>query len=563
MSNPPTKGATRSSDGRRGRRWVGLAAVGTVLTLGAVLGVTTLSGDRSVSADDGSVTRVRQGPLTISVLAQGDLSSEQATVIRNQVEGETTILSLIEQGSVVEKGDVLARLDASSLEDEKEQLLIDVEKARAEKISAEQQLEITKQKNEAAKLAAEVELQLARLDFRRYLGASPEEINRSNSKVMERIEKLNNIPTTNNPDYDREMQRLLDAMKGGYKQEIQSALNSIRVSKAEFERAADRLTDSKKLAKKGYITENELQADELEKTRVESELQQARGDLRLLRTFTFQRELANLRNNLKQKQFAQTQAKAQARSNLVEARANLKAKKSKLKQLQSRLKEVKKQIAACTVRAPKDGVVVYVEPEQDWNEMISEGAEVDERQRMFRLPSSKAMVATVDLHQSVVQKVEAGMPARITSSGRAGEFTGKVRKVNRLPETDASQRASNQKVYECEIVVDSKGKLRPGMSVKAEIIVKRFDKATYIPIQAVVQRGGKPTVFTPGPDGPVPQTVKLGLDNNKVVQVKAGLEPGQKVLLTPPLKDNEEDASNDRSASAVARAGSQSGEGDS
>ena len=621
MSSTQTA-TTDTSRAKRKRRWLGGAGLAVALAGAAAVAALTLPGQTQQRYKDQALFQAKRGPLTISVAASGDLSSQEATVIRNQVEGDTTVLTLVDQGTVVEKGDILAELDASSLEDEKEKLLIDVENAQAEKVTAEQNLQITKQQNEADILAARVDYELAKLDFRKYLGApppdrltdkpegppqsmaseqsaSPEQTETGEpqptvngmagpdgasagnyDKVMARINKLNAIPLGTTPDYermmnkiseagekdslsrllesaaddaDRRIQKLLDRMDGQYKQNIQSELNTIRIAQAELKRAVDRLAGSITLENKGYITETELEADKLEVKRLQSELQQARGSLRLRRTFTFQRELANLRNQLEQKEFTLKKARTEARSNLVEARANLKSKQSKLKQLKSRLAEVKRQIKACTVRAPKDGVVVYVKPDHAWDEMIGEGAEVDERQKMFRLPSSKQMVATVNLHQSVVDKVETGMPARVRTNGTDRSFTGRVRKVNRLPDTSSSRRASNQKIYKCEIVVDSKGQLRPGMNVQAEIIVKRFDEATYVPVQAVVQRDGKPTVYLPTAQGPQPRAVKLGLNNNTMVRVTAGLEPGESVLLTPPLQNEDNERAPEGASDAEAK----------
>jgi HlyD family secretion protein len=608
MSSPPkAPGKDPNANAGRGRRWPWLSAL-VVLVVGlGVLSILGLSGEERSTSSNQALFEAKRGPMTISVSATGDLSSQEATIIRNTVD-DTTILTLVDQGTTVKKGDILARLDASSYEDERDQLLLDVENAQAEKITAEQSLEITKQQNESNILTARVEYELAKLDFRKYLGARPPEQltakgadepalpldgnkplsstddsatgqptnpeapdTRTNGqtsdyqKVMARIRKLNGIGLgqtpeyeqliaqmtqakreqslsrllqTENADFDRRIQQILNQLDGQYKQNIQSELNTIRIAQAELKRAVETLAGSIRLERKGYITETELEADKLEVKRLLSELQQARGSLRLTRQFTFQRELANLRNQLEQTEFALNKARAEARSNLVEAEANLKSKTSRLKQLRTELEEAKEDIKACTVRAPKDGVVVYVEPDHSWDEMISEGAEVDDRQKMFRLPSSDEMVATVNLHQSVVDKVSAGMPARITTSGQDRTFSGEVRKVNRLPDTSSRRRAANQKIYKCEIVVDSRGQLRPGMSVQAKIIVDRFDEATYVPVQSVVYRNGESVVYTPGSRSALPQTVQVGASNSEMIRITNGLKPGQRVLLTPPLADD-------------------------
>ncbi len=74
------------------------------------------------------------------------------------------------------------------------------------------------------------------------------------------------------------------------------------------------------------------------------------------------------------------------------------------------------------------------------------------------------------------------------------------------------------------------------MSCKAEIIVEQYEDALYIPVQAVIRVGTEPTVFVVKGNSYESRTVKIGLDNNQMVHILAGLAEGEKVLMTPPLK---------------------------
>jgi len=59
----------------------------------------------------------KRGPLTISVLESGTISPQEKITLRNEVEGRTTIVSLVPDGSIVKKGDLLVELDSSTLKD--------------------------------------------------------------------------------------------------------------------------------------------------------------------------------------------------------------------------------------------------------------------------------------------------------------------------------------------------------------------------------------------------------------------------------------------------------------
>jgi hypothetical protein len=73
------------------------------------------------------------------------------------------------------------------------------------------------------------------------------------------------------------------------------------------------------------------------------------------------------------------------------------------------------------------------------------------------------------------------------------------------------------------------------MSCKVEIIIEQHEEATYIPIQAVLRVGGRPTVYVLNHNNLESRTVEIGLDNNRMVRIISGLEPGEVVSLTPPL----------------------------
>jgi HlyD family secretion protein len=77
--------------------------------------------------------------------------------------------------------------------------------------------------------------------------------------------------------------------------------------------------------------------------------------------------------------------------------------------------------------------------------------------------------------------------------------------------------------------------LHSGMSCSAEIIIDQYESAIYVPIQAVMNVAGKPTVYIVKGEKVKPRTVETGLDNNTVIRIASGLEPGDIVSLTPPL----------------------------
>jgi hypothetical protein len=73
------------------------------------------------------------------------------------------------------------------------------------------------------------------------------------------------------------------------------------------------------------------------------------------------------------------------------------------------------------------------------------------------------------------------------------------------------------------------------MTCRAEIIVQELDDALYVPVQAVARIGRNTVVYVQTPGGLEPSVVEAGLDNNRMIHIRDGVEEGEKVSLAPPL----------------------------
>lgn len=63
------------------------------------------------------VHEVTTGPLRVMVVERGSLESSSSTDVISEVEGQTTILSILPEGTKVQKGDFVCELDSSGLRD--------------------------------------------------------------------------------------------------------------------------------------------------------------------------------------------------------------------------------------------------------------------------------------------------------------------------------------------------------------------------------------------------------------------------------------------------------------
>ena len=455
-------------------------------------------GRKSGTAAQAPTFTVRRGPLTINVNEAGTIRSREKQIIKSEVSGSTTIIWLIPEGTRVKAGDLLIELDASDFVDRRDQQLIVVQNAEAAYISARENLEVAKNQVASDIAQAELDCKFAKLDQNKYL-------------------------------------------EGEYPQELQRAESDITIAREELQRAADKLDWSKRLAQEGYITRMELQADELAAKRVELDLNLAEGSLQLLKQYTYKRQVEQLKSDIEQTAMALERTKKKASADIIQTEATLKAKGSEFKRQQAKLEKLVEQIGKCKIKAPVPGMVVYATTGQLSRrgnaEPLDTGQTVRERQELIHLPTAEAMTVDLQIHESSLTKVSKGMPARVTVDALSGKvFTGRVHKISPLPNAQSAWLNPDLKVYSTEIYLDGNaGELSTGMSCRAEIVVKEYDEATYVPVQSVVRLNGKPTVYVATPEGARPRNVELGLDNNRMIHILSGLEPGEKVLLAPPL----------------------------
>jgi HlyD family secretion protein len=124
-------------------------------------------------------------------------------------------------------------------------------------------------------------------------------------------------------------------------------------------------------------------------------------------------------------------------------------------------------------------------------------------------------------------------------------FYGTVTQIAPLPDAQSMWMNPDLKVYNSEIYIDQESEiLRTGMGCQAEIIAQQYRDVIYIPIQAVTRIGSQPTVYVQVGGSIESREVEIGLDNNKMIHIKEGLNEGDIILLNPPLKSTAVDSEN-------------------
>jgi HlyD family secretion protein len=443
--------------------------------------------------------QVQRGPLTISVIESGAIKSQEQVTLKNEVEGQTTLIYLIPEGTRVQEGQLLAELDASKLHDDRVEQQIRVENAEAAFIGARENLAVVRNQADSDISKAQLAYDFAQEDVTKYL-------------------------------------------EGEYPQELREAESKITIAREETERASEKLQWSERLFQEKYISQTELEADRLTFKRADLEHQLAVAAKDLLEGYTHKRQVAQLESDVQQTERALERTKLKANADIVQAEAQLKAKEAEFEQQKSKLVKIEEQIRKSKLVAPRAGLVVYATSTRTggrggMTQPLEEGQAVRERQELICLPSAEAMMAELMIHESSLEKVQVGQPVQVTVDAMSGKaFTGRVKSIAPLPDAQNMFMNPDRKVYATKVYLDgSNSELRTGMSCRAEIMIEKLEDATYVPVQAVVRVAGQPTVYVQSGNDLKPRSVTTGLDNSSMVHIASGLAAGEVVSLAPPL----------------------------
>lgn len=175
---------------RRMPKLIGVLALVVVLIGGGALWLRMAKGGMRSGQETPTFT-AKRGPLTISVVESGTIKARDQIIIKNEVEGRTSIITLVQEGTRVRKGDLLAELDASTLQDGKIDQEIKVQNAEAAYINAKENLAIVTSQAVSDVNRAELAVEFAQKDLKKYeQGQYPKDVNEMKMRIALANEEL-------------------------------------------------------------------------------------------------------------------------------------------------------------------------------------------------------------------------------------------------------------------------------------------------------------------------------------------------------------------------------------
>jgi HlyD family secretion protein len=474
----------RQDTRRRGNATVILLViVCLVIALGVFAFVTVKTALSQNQVASFKFRQVENGLFKHTVIESGVIESSQNIDIICNVRsraGGVQIIWVIDEGSQVVKGDKLVELDTTTLEDSLQQQKLTMNRANSTRISAD---------------AAVRRATIARQEY----------------------------------------------LEGTFKQNEQIIESNILIAKQNLSTALDKAAFSERLAAKGFVTQQQLQADRFAVKRANLDMALKESELLTLREITQRKMLVGFD------------------ADIETAKATKQTEEKNYLEEEKQQTEIQQQIENCMIYAPDDGQVVYANQQSSRGgaEFIVEaGATVRERQSIIKLPDPEQMQVKAKVNEGRIAFIRKGQRVDVVVGALEGQtLQGVVSKVNKYPEATSWFNSEVKEFATYIKILDPPDAIRTGLTAEVEMLVNTMANQMIVPVQTLHEDQEQAFCLVKRPyDSTNPLhsqemggkhgdvgaeysveivEIEYAASNNKFLAITKGLEAGDMVVMNP------------------------------
>jgi len=208
--------------------------------------------------------------------------------------------------------------------------------------------------------------------------------------------------------------------------------------------------------------------------------------------------------------------------------AQLASMEAQIHQQQIRVDTAKTNLGFTRIQAPVSGTVLSVSTQEGQTIVSSYQIPV-----ILQIADLSTMTIRAQIPEADITRLHVGMPVCFTTLGIASQpYCSSLNTLEPAPE-----KINNALFFNALFNVDNPdGTLRPDMTAQVTVVLKRAENVLTIPVTALgkILEENRYQVRVLSPGGHISlRTVKTGLDNTLLIEVKEGLQEGEKVLLNP------------------------------
>ncbi|MCC6444517.1 MAG: efflux RND transporter periplasmic adaptor subunit [Armatimonadetes bacterium] len=563
------------------KRIIMIVVVVLVVVAGAFFSKSFIGSAKATDKTQYKTAKVTRETVKKTVSATGKLKAWATVDIKSKAGGRVDEL-LVDIGSQVTKGQVLAKIDPTDTLLNYDQARSDIESSDARIRSSQISWQLQQKQSRLAVSTAESNLESARAALAsasarlktagRQRDAQPDmttaSIASAQANLDSAVKQLNQLQQATNPQerasaksaFDQAQANLNNAQANLTRQErlqekgfvsqqtVDQARASYEVAKAQMESAKSKLDtlkeqqDAAEAAQQARVKQSEAQLRSAKASAIDIDVR--RSGYEEARQAVRQSEAA-LDNAHKSLELARANQANDAirRTEVATARASKTRAMASLTNAQATLDQT-------TVRAPRDGVVLqkYVEQGTIISSALSFAASGN---NILQIGDITRMYVDVAVDETDIANVDVGQPVEVTIEAYPGiPFEGKVARID--PQAQVESNVTNVHVrVEIDNSAPSFRLLKPEMNATCEFVIDRKDGVVSVPTDAVrtddqgkyveVATGGQPAPPDPQADIPADpdtlvgvkierRTVEVGLEGNDTVEIAKGLRDGELVV---------------------------------
>lgn len=507
-----------------------------------------------------------------TVSSSGTLQPWTTVDVKSKAGGKIELLA-VELGSVVKKGQIVAKIDPSDSLLTYSQSLADKQSASASRSQSSEAYTLQLSQTDEGIAQAYLNLQSAKENQKQ--AAARLSIARSEKEAQPAMTGASLNQATAAYEAANLARRRLDTTQ---KQSRANAKATFDQARANYKADEAAYARQKLLLDKGYVSRQSVEAAEAKAESTKATLDAAKTKLDSIET-DMQIELQEADAQVKQSSaqlesakagsyavkskadslvaaeaaYAQAKAQvAQADSQYREATAG--KSNSKMKQLaitiasansaraDATFKNAKETLDQTVVRAPSDGVVLQKYVEQ--GTMISSGMSFNSSgTSIVQIGEISRMYVDVSVDETDIGSIAVGQNVEVSFDAFPGvPFKGQVAKINPQAET-----SSNVTTVHVRVEVDNSHpefkKLKPAMNATCDFVVGEANNALAVPTEAIQTDGDKTFVeVVVGGKEIGPQTlvaakterreVKTGIDGSETTEIVSGLREGDCIVVS-------------------------------
>jgi RND family efflux transporter MFP subunit len=434
--------------------------------------------------------RVKKSSFDLKIVQRGTLEASRFMQIKSSIlSNRAKLVELIPEGTKVSKGVIIARFDIKPFMDDLNQWIHKQKEAEALLVKAQKEVKIHENKSieSVEKLKKSIEIEKLDLD----------DINFGSGLV----------------DYDDLQQKIEQANR-----KVKLSLNEIK--------------DYDDLLKKGYISKRERDEVQNKLMNNQDSLNTAKKKLINYKKYDWPKQIKEHEIKLKDLQEELINKKIQNKFMLDDKKAQLTKAKSIVKYYKNETKKAKRNIEACDIRAPIDGIVLYnYLPKNGKRIKVDIGDSIWQNQSFIQIPDTKNMIVKMKIREIDLNKIHIDLKVYVRLDAYPKKiFNGTISYIDSIAKSDVN--TENIKFFDTIIKIKTNNEiLRSGMSASIDIVYDKVSDSLSIPNDAINYDGESEYVEIVHNGDKEIKHIKIGKVGQKYSEVISGLKDGELVII--------------------------------